>query len=97
MTKELVNCIENEQMKIYRDNLQTPTMIIVGWLLNVYQKTFNFRTLTKLHQQHDRLKDYPIQITPKPFKLSPHDTEKRKDDPSRLMVAAVLTSRDKKV
>ena len=43
------------------------------------------------------MKDYPIQITPKPFKLSPHDTEKLKDNPSCLMVAAVFTSRDKKV
>ena len=85
----------SQNIAVYKNDLQCNSQIIVGWLLTAHTATLNYREYTKLLQQHPLLLGREIQCMEKVHRKHPNEPYKKKGDPGAIMVAALVTDRNK--
>ena len=87
--------LESQNIALYKNDLQCNSQMIIGWLLNAHTLTFSYRDYTKLLQQHPLLVGKEIQCVEKVHRKHPNEPYKKKGDPGAILVAALVTDRNK--
>ena len=87
--------LESQNIALYKNDLQCNSQMIIGWLLNAHTTSFNYREYTKLLQQYPNLAGRQIQCMEKVHRKHPNEPYKKKGDPGAIVVAALVTDRNK--